>query len=384
MGEQIVTTSQARLAETQVGQRGALVRSLIVVEFIIAGYLIVFLRDVLVPSRFFLDGWQIQRLAQAKSGGQGSYEFVASIYRTLGLADNALVASLLGYTLAVGVILLVARKSRSIATSTQIVAMLCITTLFCAIYVGWYSKDVLTLIIAFAILLAPRKLIGEVLILALMYFYSDTTRAYWLITLALYVGVRLLYAWRMRLKPILVTLVLMVIAVSLAITVVQGYPANYYRTIVNEYRVGQLEAGTQIAPFVTLPEPVGGVVNNVITLISLVVPFPLMRSGGAYYLFLAAMILFMWVMFFRAISHSANAAELPVEFSRSVSVIVAFLATQAIFEPDYGSAIRHLAPLMPLMLYVVWQAQPFSRQAAALKKASRGQNSLPIGPQLRS
>lgn len=384
MGERVVTASQAQLAETELGKRSSLIRSLIVLEFILAGYLIVFLRDFLVPSRFSLDGWQIQRLAQAKPGAQGSYEFVASVYRALGLANNPLVASLLGYTLAVAAILLVAYKCRSIATGTQITAMLCMTTLFCAIYVGWFSKDVLTLAITFGVLLVPRKLIGEAILIALMYLYSDTTRAYWLITLALYVVVRLAFGWRMRLKFLLVTCVLMVVAVSLAITVVQGLPGNFYRTTVNEYRVGQLEASTQIAPFLTLPEPLGGVVNNVITLFTLVVPVPLVQNGGAYYLFLAAMILFMWFVFFRAISHSGNASELPVEFSRAVSVVIAFLATQAIFEPDYGSAIRHLAPLMPLMLYVVWQAQPRAREAAALRSAARKQQmTVPNRPLLR-
>jgi hypothetical protein len=29
---------------------------------------------------------------------------------------------------------------------------------------------------------------------------------------------------------------------------------------------------------------------------------------------------------------------------------VAFVATQALFEPDYGSALRHLTPVLPCML----------------------------------
>lgn len=381
MGEPAGATQQTHLARSEAEKRSALIRSLIVLEFIVGGYLIVILREVLVPSRFSLDGWQIQRLAQAKSGAQGSYEFVASIYRGLGLADNPLVASLLGYTLAVGAIVLVAHRCRAIAPSVQVTAMLCITTLFCAIYVGWYSKDVLTLAVAIGVLLAPRRLIGDAIVILLMYLYADTTRAYWMITLALYVVVRLAFSWRMRLLPLLVTGILMVVAVSLAITVVQGLPGDFYRTTVNEYRVGQLEASTQIAPFLTLPEPLGGVINNVITLITLVVPVPLIQNGGAYYIFLAAMILFMWVVFFRAISYAANASELPVEFSRSVSVVMAFLATQAVFEPDYGSAIRHLAPLMPLMLYVVWKALPLAREAAALKKVAREQQmTLQDGP----
>jgi hypothetical protein len=53
---------------------------------------------------------------------------------------------------------------------------------------------------------------------------------------------------------------------------------------------------------------------------------------------------------------------------------------QAFFEPDYGSALKHLSPMLPLILYPTWFGMPDrgSTQGAtrAIADVSRRQGSL--------
>lgn len=333
-------------------------------ESIVAGYVVVLLREQILPNRFFADGQFIQRLALGRTGGADqSYRAVSSVYRALGLASNTTGAALLGYSLAVVCVLIVARKCRGIATGWQVTALQVIVIFFSAIYLGYYSKDVFVLAFTALALLLPRKALAELLILALMFVYSQTFRSYWLVVLVLYVVMRIAYSkTRSRARMILLS-VLLLVGVSMAIYITRGIAADYYRLVVNQSRIGAEDATTMITPFVSLPQPAGGVVNNLITLAALVIPLPLAALGAAYYLTLAVLLTFVWLSFYRSLKFLGPMQNMPVAIERSVALIFAFVATQALFEPDYGSALRHVTPLLPLVLLVAWTARPALMQA---------------------
>ncbi|HEX3639475.1 MAG TPA: hypothetical protein VHV99_29135, partial [Paraburkholderia sp.] len=42
-----------------------------------------------------------------------------------------------------------------------------------------------------------------------------------------------------------------------------------------------------------------------------------------------------------------------------------FIATQALFEPDYGSYLRHLSPIAPIILYLILRLRGLKEQAAS-------------------
>jgi hypothetical protein len=44
---------------------------------------------------------------------------------------------------------------------------------------------------------------------------------------------------------------------------------------------------------------------------------------------------------------------LPLRAARASALLVAVVSVQAIFEPDFGSYLKHLTPLMPLFLTLV-------------------------------
>jgi hypothetical protein len=146
------------------------------------------------------------------------------------------------------------------------------------------------------------------------------------------------------------------------------------RVLVNPGPHGAEAASSLISPFVSMPEPLGGIVNVMLTLVSLVFPWPLVSLGGLYYLFLTVVFVLIWISFGLSV-RERNASRIPsasrFRFDRAVALVMAFLSTQALFEPDYGSALRHLTPLLPLIVYVVWQATA-ARAASVSEEPSNG------------
>ena len=140
---------------------------------------------------------------------------------------------------------------------------------------------------------------------------------------------------------------------SLVIWFTLNKPADFFRSSVNEPRVHTGEANTIIVRFISdLAEPVGGVVNNLLTMFSLMVPVPLLGRGGLYYVFIVLVFVLIWVAFVLAVRSRPDREQ--VLASRGVALFASFAVVQGLFEPDYGSALRHLCPLIPF-IFLIWQ-----------------------------
>lgn len=318
------------------------------------GYLVVLNRETIVPDHFYADGFFIQAIALGTADGDVKYTNTAAVYAALGLAENPLLASLLGYTAAVVVLAAVWVQLRHWPRGWAATATTALAVLLSAVYLGWYSKDVLVLAVAVVFVVARPGRIGWFVCLATSLAYAWLFRDYWFLVAALFAGISLVARSLTLARAILVALAATA-AASIAIVVVLGASADAFRTGVNESRIG-MDVGTIITPFVALPEPLGGIVNNVLTLVALWVPVPVALSGGAYYLAIAAIIFALWVLFASAVRRGLDART-----ARAVSLIVSFVAVQAVFEPDYGSALRHLTPLLPLFVWVIWRSRGAAR-----------------------
>jgi len=314
---------------------------------ILLGACVVLARDHIIPSNFQADGLFIQRIAQGAAVGDTKYTNVASIYRALGLADNPTGAALGGYLVAVTAIILVWWKRGRRASSWSSVSLLVISLALSAVYLGWYSKDVFVLGVVFIFVLAPPTRFGFLLCMGSCLGYGIIFREYWLIVAVLFGAIRTTSS---RLTParLIAAVLVGTLAASVTVMLATGGRADTFRLGANEFRA-TLDIGTIITPFISAPEPFGGIANNLLTALALIVPLPVIALGGIYYLLIAGMILLMWVALVWALPTGSD-----VVASRSVALIVAFVSVQAVFEPDYGSALRHIAPLLPLFLWVSW------------------------------
>lgn len=330
---------------------GAVMRAAVLSIATLTGLLIVLLRDVLLPERFLHDGITIRAIALGDVQADASYTNVADVYRVLGLADVPVVAHLVGYGLLILAMLLVWRACAEAGGGWGMTVLVALMVVLGAVYLGYYSKDVFVLPIVIAVVLLRGRWWGESLVVLLMLGYALWFRQYWYVVAIGYVAFRLI-APRLRAWSAFATGLLGVIVASLVLGLALGVSPDNFRTIVNDAR-GSVDVGTLIEPFVALPSPLGGVVNNALTYVSLILPVPVMLRGGAYYLVIALVIAVIWLLFFRGVAR-APLTTAGVPFRRSVALILAFVVTQSLFEPDYGSALRHLTPLLPLFLLVVW------------------------------
>jgi hypothetical protein len=325
----------------------------------VVGVFVVVFRDQVLPQRFFYDGIRIQQIAigSGSSFGDKSYGTVGWIYGALGLGQTTTIAALLGFFLYLAVVAASLRLGGHLNQGVGTAAIIFGFTVLGAVYLGFYSKDVFVLPIVLTVLLAPKGARGEVLLAAAVISYALIFREYWLLTLTIYAVFRLFPGWVRGVPRALVASSIAVVTVGLVLYFAMGVDPDHFRTMANEGRVGGEDAQSAIRPFITISQPLGGLVNLVLTFFALLVPVPLAMSGGAYYLVLFAGISSLWIIYLRGVSRLSRGlvlhARLDTIASRSVAMILAFVCVQAAFEPDYGSALRHLTPLLPLMLIVL-------------------------------
>lgn len=234
------------------------------------------------------------------------------------------------------------------------IAVLALGIVLTAIYMGTYSKEVFTVPIVIALILMRTGKLRNLLIVSSMLLYAANFRTYWYLTVAELI--LLMAVWKFRARPRVIYLLaaLGVLTMSLAVFYVLGLQPDYFRDVVNVYREVGDDVGTLISAYVNWPEPLGGTVNNLLNYVFLQFPVPLILKFSPYYLFIALVIGGIWAVFYRAMM-ALNARGEGGRRSSDAQIalfVLAFASTQALFEPDYGSALKHLTPFIPLILWL--------------------------------
>ncbi|APT91410.1 hypothetical protein CSPHI_10900 [Corynebacterium sphenisci DSM 44792] len=341
----------------------------------------VILRDVVLPGRFAYDAFGIATLIQypylLDLYDFGSYADIARAYSAIGLTGRDLIpAGLLGYgTMALSTVIALWRAGR-LPRRTSAVALTGATLVLGAAFLGTFSKEFLVAVLIGVVLLIPAGFVGEVLVIAALLAFGALYRPYWTIIAVVYAIIRLILRTARGTRGFWLLVPCTAAALGLMIWLQTGQSADFARLGVNEYRGA--ETRTLIERFVHWPEPLGGVVNVVITTVMLVVPLPLFALGTIYHGSSALLILFFWVTFGRAIANYGGTR--PTGYvARAIALVLAFLPVQGLFEPDYGSALRHLTPLLPLMLLtvIVWAPDGPDDEPTAGDGAPPGREAAP-------
>ncbi|GAA4378987.1 hypothetical protein GCM10023152_26040 [Agromyces bauzanensis] len=323
---------------------------MIVVSLVATAFLLT--RETFLPPRFSYDGERIQGIAQGRIDplNDESFENVAQVYRSLGLADASIGASLLGFMLALVVYAIALRRMSHL--SFPAMGLLLVGLVLSAIYLGFYSKDVFVLPVVALVLVLPRSLWSEAAIVVSLLAYAGVFRTYWVIVAAGYVLFRLVLLRHSSPLRFTVWSVVFIMGVGVAIVTVLGQPADYFRLSVNLSRFGIEDSASMIRRGIDAPEPFGGIINSILAWIQFIVPIPLFSLGGAYYTLLGTLLGLVLLTTILNIPTTSGTSE-NVHVERAVALFGALLATQALFEPDFGSFLRHLTPLLPLAV-IVW------------------------------
>lgn len=317
-------------------------------------------RDIL-PARFSYDGELVLRVAQGRNPYQvdRSYANTAAAYRILGLQNSEELTALFGCAILLTALIIATTLGTRGSFKLRHLYVGLTFIVLGGVFLTWYNKDVFTLGVVIVTLLVLKFSPGRWwLIVATMAVYAAVFRSYWFLIAALTAGlVVLAHRRRDSARRYLVRLFglaqVFLIIFCVAAPLVIGRSANTFRSDLNANREGAIDAVTIISPFVGGDSPVISYINAVLTQISLVIPWPLLMRGSQYVIY-AVVILALWMTLLITVVRGWNKLSQKDRHGVhiGVSVLWATLTVQAIFEPDYGSYLRHLTPMLPLILAV--------------------------------
>ena len=306
-----------------------------------------------LPDKYFADSKYIQSLAMVATGpSSDSFVTTAWIYRALGAFEYPPITQLV----TVAFFFITAFSCAPWLEVSRFTLLEVLLFCFCgaeaAIYLAQFSKESIIVLVVLVLVVMPKTAAGDVPFVAIACIYAYTIRDYWFIVAALYVAFRFLLRLK---KPVMILIFVVVALLCLAVgaSVALGLSLNSFRQAVAQFN--SLYANTAIQNYVPVKGPLGVAANDLCTLALLIIPLPLLRSSAPTYLAFAGLMTVLWINLFYVVYKGMRKKwfVLDVRLSRAVSMLLAMLVVQSIFEPDYGSYIKHLTPLLPLFFFVL-------------------------------
>lgn len=342
--------------------------AIIVIGLAIAiGLAIVVFRDAIFPARFDFDAQGIRDLIEypffVDEEAYGSFANIAAVYQAIGIGSDRLLAGFLGFAvLLIGIGLAIARGG-GLPDSVPVSAVLGGGVIVGTAFLGTHTKELLVATLIAILLVLPRHWIGDLITVALALGVGIGFRQYWILVAGAFLVYRAWFSLRRGTRGVLILAAILVVGLGFAVWLFMGDPPDFYRTSVNAHRIGNADAETLIGRFVEWPEPLGGIINNVLTFIFLIVPLPMLALGTPYHATLALVIAALWGTLLWAM-WAFRDRPMPAVTARAIAVVLAFVTVQGIYEPDYGSALRHVTPFLPLILLVLIAATEDRRKSA--------------------
>ncbi|MFC7376089.1 hypothetical protein ACFQRD_12510 [Brachybacterium sp. GCM10030268] len=286
-----------------------------------------------------------------------SFERVGHLYALAGLGEAPPLAALLGVALYCSGILLAVGWERTARLSMPSLLVTMAFFVPALAYLAQYSKELVTLGVAMLVVVIPdgrgrlSTAMGELAVIGGALAYGATLRPYWLIIAVMYIGWRILLP-RTAHPLLLVALPAAAYAVLQPLfQAVLGHGLQGAREWSNAERAGE-QVNTLIQSVAPDARGALGVLAALAMLALMVVPVQLLVSGDAFHLASGIAIVVVWALVLVPVLGGRFVGARSPRATRAASLLLAFLVVQALFEPDYGSALKHLTPLLPLVLMV--------------------------------
>jgi hypothetical protein len=188
----------------------------------------------------------------------------------------------------------------------------------------------------------------------LVVLYAIFFRAYWVIIVFYFLLIHYAINYKVKYVYILISAPVLLFILSILFSVILGVDLDHFRMEVNEHRLTGLheDSRTMILPYVYGGGLIISWLNAFVTWIFLMFPIPLIMLKSPYYVINAMFIMFIFMGLLRALKIISK-NEVDNKIIASFSLVYSFSVIQSIFEPDYGSFLRHLAPIFPLIVFVL-------------------------------
>lgn len=324
---------------------------------LLLGLSVSLLKELIFPEYFFTDQITISELIRLGAGFEtgSSYSSIAAFYSLFGVHESSVALSLFSYAVIV-VSFYYAIKSSGVYAVDYATGLLLVffVTLSC-VYMTVLSKDFVVALVFLPFLFLCRNGYKGIFVwVVVAVFYALWFRTYWFIFVAQFLFLLFVFRRGFGISKLIFSALILLLAWALVFSVVLGVDLDVYRTLVNDSRLerGQENARTMIVPYLSGGGFFVSWLNTLITFVLLLLPLPLLLLLSPYYVFVFVCVGYMWW----GICVSAlklSSRDLELQDSACLSLIFSFVLTQSLFEPDYGSYIRHLAPLFPIVTYIL-------------------------------
>ncbi len=194
---------------------------------------------------------------------------------------------------------------------------------------------------------------------AVAMLYAIGFRSYWAVIVVLFivlvVGWRIGLGWLARLALVAVAIV----PLSLASEAFMGFWLSDGRTVVVEAREGDPESATLFFNPWPNTSPATDLANTIAGWLTLMLPFYLLKLGATQHLAFALFQFANTVIFVRIAASlprpRRNVAAVADDWQMAAAAAwcVAYTIVQGMFEPDFGSFVKHEANLVPMLMLLV-------------------------------
>lgn len=309
----------------------------------------------LLPDRFLLDDQHVQNAIDDPgfAAEDGSFHVLAQFYHALGLDASPALASTVAMLVLVACVILSLDFGQWDRVGLLGTGLLGLTLILGLAYLAQFTKEFVSLLVVLVVLMAVRSsndIVRAVLIVGACLTYGALVRPYWTLVATL-IPIVYFILRRVR-RPLLIVaaVVLAYITLAVAFQIFRGEQLGATREWVNS---GRTES--PVATLISNPDfgasPAAGVLSILVVALFLLVPIPMFAMGSLYYLVAGLAILALWAVVAAAIVRGRALRE-----SRTAwiaAVLVSLYIVLVIFEPDYGSYLKHLTPFLPLFLALI-------------------------------
>lgn len=308
--------------------------------------LIAFCKEYIFPEKYFNDVSTIEQLVKYpyKDEGDMAYTNTANFFR-LFYIDKELLAPILAISSYLIVIILVFKKYEVKLISFLKFLLIVAYSAMAMVYISTYSKDLvlfLLVIVPFVIFEKKNLLLWTLFVLFYAYFF----RTYWVITILLFWTLKFFVVKKPKL--LLVFIPFFYLLVSFVYNYIFGVSLSLIRYNANLDRDASL-AQTAINTYISGTSFLLEAINFFLTFIFLIIPIPLLLLAKPFYIILSLLIVVFFYNFLRLYAQEYDNKK----FANIFSFVIAFMLVQSLFEPDYGSFVRHLSPLYPIIFVCI-------------------------------
>lgn len=342
-----------------------------------------FIQMTILPGKYFWDSTRLLSMVTESNTMEawgGSYEVTADFFRAINIFNfNTLNgwAIFLSTIFTFVIIFMIARANQpDLIQSIYIIAAVALLN----IYIFNISKDIIQFAIFFLMyLVIVSKLLNynlKVFLCFIIFVWESTFfRSYYIIMAALFVILYFIFIRikreniKVNKKVVFKVIILMFFSVFAFLFISQFVSRDDYEAVINvrSYNINEI-AVSQIENIIESNGTLGiFMVNYVINAIRMMIPVELLLKAVSY----APFVLFqVFVLFYLIKTIKGLNSNTRNEVLITLAVFCAYLLGSFIFEPDFGSFVRHESATFPIFHLIALQKN--NRYAIKIKKSIKG------------